>query len=192
MSNRINELKDQAARLQTNIDVITRAFGEVYVPSELTSALRAVEMSINTAQAREEAVEKCLEFGRTILSGAFLVEDEDGKFRHENSDALKTELPNRGIIRWTRHSQNDGVICEIRVTVCCNNGDDTKSITRTVFIIDHEEKSFKTTTRDGYLDAVNFIRKCLPDEVTNFRIAELSATFDAIKRSLNASGIQPA
>ena len=191
MSNRITELKDQAARLQENVDVIARAFGEAYVPSELTNALRAVEMSINTEQAREEAVEKCLEFGRTILSGAFLVEDDRGRFRHENSDALKTEVPNRGIIRWTRISQNDGAICEIRVTVLQHDGDDTKSITRTVFAINREEKSFNTTTRDGYLDAVDFIRKCLPVQVIDFRIAELAATFDAIKRSMNAAGIQP-
>lgn len=184
---RINDLQEQANRLQADIDIITNAFGAEYVPDELTNALKSVMTSIDFETARIDAVKKCEQNGRAILAGASLAED-GGQFRHKNHDALKTSVANYGMIRWSCVSQNDGQICEIRVIVQVSHAADAKCIIKKMFTIDWQTKSVKL--ENGKLDVIGWIQKELSAPVIDFRRAEFCATYDAIKKSINAAGIR--
>lgn len=182
------ELEARADGIRQQIGTITTAFGAEYVPDELKNELTMVEASIENARDRDAAIAKSEENGRAILGGAFLVNDGDGKFRHENSDALHTNCYDSGIIRWTCQSENDGLTLAIFVTVRTNRLDDCKSLYRKLFRIDWKAKTYRIDA-DKLIDLKRFIY-ALPNGVKEFRMAEFCCTVDAIKKSIAAVGIQ--
>ena len=192
MSNTIQQLEARAEAIRAQIDTITKAFGAEYVPADVKNELTMVEASIENARDREAAVAKSEENGRAILGGAFLIEDDgDGKtFRHENSGALCTARYDKGIIRWTYSSENDGQTLALFVTVKTNRLDDCRMITRKIFRIDWKAKSFRVDS-DKLIDVERFIYAALTDGIKEFRMAEFRCTVDAIKKSIAAVGIQP-